>query len=358
MHRVLFQRFVDEARGQKDAADQRNADLLYAVETYPDEAAELLFTRYVEPARVTCGGAEESDEEDTASGSPPRRKRKRRLRLEVQAGVGFRLLEGPNVVMFFDKDPRHHPIGLHPVVVKRAATCQNRVEFEEANVDGERLLQDCDRGPFFAALETRGSAAFRNLICVMAKHLSVADIVSCSLVCKSWSASLNANRALWNHHHERLTRRLCGTPPIPVSTTTTTRSLRRACLLVSFAGMDAYNERHMRAFRSYFRDRVTTGLWGRILPRMFSLIQQRGDVDSCMFDALRHLGEAVTRVAYSKRPAVGRVHCTGPRGFGYECQLLADAPVVAVRSLAVGWSATVSLQHVVESYVRWVEKSR
>jgi hypothetical protein len=362
MHRLVFQRFVDDAHKQRDAVDQRNADMLYAVETFPEEAAELLFTQYVEPTRRQqqphnddsdgiMAVVEESDEDTCGGGSccsstrspevSPRKRKRGDISLVVSPGAGFQLMEGPNVVMFFDKEPRHHHIGYeHPVVIKRAATCRNMLEFEQVDVNGERLLQDCDRSTFFSALEAKGSGSFRNLIGIIAKHSEIADIASYSLVCKSWNASLSTNKDLWAHHYARLTNRLCGLGNAPSLPATTTRSMRRACLFASLTNMDVTNKRHMHIVRYYFRHKVSTGLWSYMMPRMVALIAPQG--------------KAVTSVHYGEAGSSEYIYVLDANKFSYTCRWEKSRPTVCVYSRSHG-EKKVSFKHIVETYVRWIE---
>jgi hypothetical protein len=278
MHRLLFRQMESKAHSQIDRRDMRNVNLLHAVETYPVQAASLLYEHYINAAPRPAQSPIMSFDDDVSHvvsigesppSSPERCKKRRRVdqvRLQVSPGRGFELMEGPNVLMFYDNNPARQ-LSQYPIIVKGA---NRRIAFEITDVDGEALLNRCDRSSFFKHLERQGSAAFRDLIPFIAMHLKVRDIMACSQTCKQWHSVLMQSSTLWLHHYARL----CEIVRLPrYGDCMLLKDVRQACIRTAFIGADFSQTRQhtalARAFASVSRDRWWNAILGMVCTIYF-----------------------------------------------------------------------------------------
>jgi len=278
MHRVLYKQFLGEAQEQNQYNARNIADLLHAVEKYPDQAARYLYQTFVEvdklgrgededsassevwadgadPCLAICSSSEDdadadgfatppsSLEYDAPSTPPPCKKRKRNaLKLQLSPGRrGFELLEGPNVVMFYSDEPRQQ-VARCPVVI-RPSKCRRKLEMRPVAVDGSKILQACDQSGVFARLEAAGLGNMRHLIGKIAYNLSIQDVFNCMLVCKSWHATLvKDNAAMWKFQYERMCRVPSVGQPLPIRD-----NFRLTCRYFTLgAGLDGCNVSQLR----------------------------------------------------------------------------------------------------------------
>lgn len=261
MHRhVFYKQFMGETQEQVQQRECQLANLLHAVETFPEEAAEFLYRTYVQdqdqqntdrmilkesPSSsldhwkpdddidvISCSSEEEINSDVESFNSLVNRKRKREnLKLNVSPGKGFELLDGPNVVMFYSKEP-HQRVSQCPIVI-RPSKCQRRLDMTPIEVDGHKVLQRCNSHPWSKRENTWKTRIFRDLITQIASHLSIQDTARCMLVCKAWKTRLSAHSAnMWKRKEEKLSNIMGGYNIRPFK-----GQMRRTCFYYTF-GMD------------------------------------------------------------------------------------------------------------------------